>query len=269
MKQFFALVFLIFTIKSVGQSDLKGKYLGIKQHVFIEVNMMMFNSIEDVISSEPLNGRNVLYSKSKYDPITNLDSLIGHEFIVDSVITLTAENVYNPGKYWLKCFDLKRNRTVIIKHGIPSTKYPFYIHSKANLPISPCSDLLETELDEFEDYKKYTINFTTYGVMKTTKKGYTYPYVLRLSMNDNEDDPKGLWIIFNDGSKLSKPDFDIMSIKKVAGNYSVFISLTHQEMLNISKKIITKYRIGTIANEISIDSANRIKDAAMCVVSKS
>ena len=134
-----------------------------------------------------------------------------------------------------------------------------------------CYDIEETKKDKFTGEKTFRtsilngINFTK---IVSQEGAITYYLGAEVYGNIRVADRKGVHILFEDGSKLSKPDeeIDVEVHDAETYVYYAFVMITAKELKILSEKLITDTRTHIFDSEIDKESAFIIREHAKCLL---
>lgn len=130
-------------------------------------------------------------------------------------------------------------------------------------------DEIDYEKDKFDDIERsYTPIISGINYLKTIEKGKTTIYMtVRRIHKDLILNGKGLYLLFDDGSKISKPnediDFDIVSNGHL---YKAFFELSKNEIRLLTEKTLTDTRLIAFDSTIPKDSDAILKEYLKCLV---
>ncbi len=118
------------------------------------------------------------------------------------------------------------------------------------LPVGAFSQELcakiETEIDKFTGERNFTSPILDdVHFIKSIKSGRTVYYLSLSTIGSTPSYGKGVYVLFNDGSKISKPleenDVDVNSGRGF--DITAFISLNPSDIKMLSEKVISDFRI--------------------------
>ena len=169
--------------------------------------------------------------------------------------TLTQQNVffiYNPWNEYL---------------------FPFLI-SQEEIDSNIFCSRIEKKSDDFTNEVSYSTPFYEGKdliplVFYKIIKGGNKTYYLSLTANGNTVvvDGKGVIILFEDGTKINKPNVKIeVNAKSDGYEYSAFFPLTVQEIQFLKNKKITNYRLYIFDNKLNKSFAEKLKYYSKCLL---
>jgi hypothetical protein len=106
------------------------------------------------------------------------------------------------------------------------------------------------DLDDKITYRSPILNDVS--ITKVIKNGTSSYYLsLRTEGSTLNYDGKGVIVLFQDGTKWSKPTekIDVKSVEGSGWGYRSFITLTQEDLLLFSSKVIKKFRLYIYDNE--------------------
>ncbi len=222
---------------------------------------------------------NVIYPETKYKFNTVKDSLLNRIFLVEDIIGKDG-NTFTGGSYFDKPIFLLRDTTT--KQAIYylydkqyENNFPFLV-SQITIDINTLCSKIERRTDDFTN--EVTINnpiiegrkISSMILYKTIKSGKVF-YFLSLetygsTVNVGET---GLIILFDDGTKMSKPTIKIdVDTDEKGFKYSAYIPLTETELKSLTKKKIKKFRLYIYDEEVSPGFAEKFTYYVKCIMEK-
>jgi hypothetical protein len=203
------------------------------------------------------------------DVTSDYTKLVGKEFIVLAVYEAFSR-FPEKGKLYALELDSKELGKIYYSYN-PKYDFDFELEVVGGLDYPQdffCSKITEQK-DKFEDKTTY---FTPYengiSFMKTIENGKSALY-LGVDVNGStlNVSQKGLNILFEDGTKFTKPEAKI-DTKVASGSgylYSAFVKLTPAEIKILTEKNITDTRVYIYDGTVDNDSAIRIREYLKCL----
>src|SRR5690606_32228987 len=254
--------------------EYKGMELYIDENYSVDLIKKFFSNSKDVYLKD--NDHSVIFKKgsSFWDNITtSLDSLKGNRFLVSSITNDSGEEI-NEYNYSIKnvVFHLKNldsEKFIYYKYSDESDiGFPFLIRNSKDIDKTLKARIIRN-VDDFTNEihissPYHIIPNTYFGRMKITinkfinkgvPKYYLFLYSYGSQLNVGK---KGAIILFNDNSKLNKPnaDIDVESDRGSAfWNYSTSILLSESDLRLLGLKKIKKFRLYIHDESITDDEA--------------
>ena len=208
-------------------------------------------------------------SGSSYLPVSDYKKLVGKEFKVLEIFEITPKYTSSEKEYAIEIENPEIGK-IFYKYN-PRYEHNFELEVVGDLDYPEdffCSKI-KNEKDKFEDAERfYTPTENGIRFMKTSSKGKS---IIFLSVNNYGSSlsvaKKGLTILFEDGTKFTKPEANV-DAKVNSGSgyfYSVFIQLTQEEIIFFTEKNITDSRVYAYDNTVKKDSAKKIRAYLKCL----
>lgn len=150
---------------------------------------------------------------------------------------------------------------------LPSISFSQNSYEESN-DVNYC-DKIEVIVDNFEDRKTHISPYVSgFKIIKLVKNGDTH-YYLRVDVPGSivSVGKKGLYILFEDGTKISKPNAEI-HIEVGSGDYytySAFIMLAQEDIEILTTKKITDHRLYIYDGKVSSEESDIIIKYAKCI----
>lgn len=196
------------------------------------------------------------------DGTTSIDSLLNRVFTVSEILSIQGEpfsgspDMRNVPIFVLK--DVDANETIYFRYN--NSKYydfPFLI---GGCDFNCFNPLIKKNVDDFSGEIEFKTPFSIgqdwlpFFIIKSISKGKT-TYYLKLTEKGSTLNvaEKGVYILFEDGSKIEKPNekINVKAEKGTQWEYSAFISLTSSDLVALKTKKIKKYRLYIHDKELS------------------
>jgi hypothetical protein len=288
-KQIFTLTsLLVMTFSTLTAQTFKENFLG---DDFMQYKGAFFKLKENVISGfshsfygdlkncQKLYDNNVIYPDTKYTFNTVVDSLVNRIFLVENIIGKDG-NTFSGGSYFGKpIFMLRDTITKQVIYYLYDKQYEHdfpFLTSQIIIDINAICLKIEQKKDDFTS--EVTINnpiiegrnISSMILYKTVKSGkVSYSLSLRTYGSTVNVGITGVIILFDDGTKISKPTvkIDVDSDEK-GFEYSAYIPLTEIEVKSLTTKKIKKFRLYIYDEEVSPGFAEKFTYYAKCVMDK-
>jgi len=229
----------------------KGVYLKLKDGNYASGLMGTFYS--DLKYCQKVIDKNVLYSKGGSSYSSNEDSLINRIFFVETIVDKNGATIENSSYLTKPILVLKDtlNKQIIYFKYDKNYKHKFpFLTSKIRLDKDAFCKKIKRKVDDFTD--DITINsplidnrnISSMIIYKTISKGKVI-YNLRLKTFGSTVivDGTGAIILFEDGTKITKPvKIDVEADTK-GFEYSAFLPLTQNDLEILSSKKVKKFRL--------------------------
>ncbi len=212
---------------------------------------------------------NTPFSTKEEGTTTKYSELVGKEFNVVDVYEITPS--YSGGD--------KNYAIEIVNEDIGTLFYkyePTYVHNfelevvgGLDYPDGFFCDDIEYENDKFEKIERFYApiqNGITF--MKTIINGKSTIYMTVMVHGEGLNvNGKGVWILFEDGTKISKPNADLQIDVATNGyRYAGFIELTKNDIKLLTEKTMTDKRLVIYDGSIDTNSAVILKEYLKCLV---
>ena len=200
---------------------------------------------------------------------TKYNELVGKEFIVVGVYEIAPKYSSNDKEYALEIVN-EEIGTIFYRYD-PSYIFNYELEVVGGLdyPKGFFCDEIEYEKDKFENIERfYTPIKDGILYLKTRENGKTTIYMtVRVHGKELSVNGKGFYVLFEDGTKISKPD-DVITVD-VATNgyvYEGFVELTRNDIKLLTEKIMTDKRLIVYDGTVDKDSAIILKEYLKCLV---
>lgn len=208
-------------------------------------------------------------SGPNYSLVSDYSKLVGKEFKVLEILEIVPKYSFSGKEYAIELENPEIGK-IFYKYD-PRYEHSFELEVVDGLDFPKdffCSKI-EHQKDKFEDKETFFSPYASgISFMKVINKGVTTIY---LSVRVNGSTPnvgkKGLNILFEDGTKLTKPDADI-DVKVSSGSgyiYSAFIQLSQSEIKLLIDKNITDKRTYIYDGTVDNESAKKIREYLKCL----
>lgn len=254
----------------------KGAYFKLKDNAISGFNNAFYGDLKYCQKSYDIN---VIYPDTKYKFKTVKDSLVNRIFLVEDIIGKDG-NTFSGGAYFDKPIFLLRDTTS--KQAIYylydkqyEHNFPF-LTSQITIDINALCSKIEKRTDDFTN--EVTINnpiiegrqISSMILYKTVKSGkVSYSLSLRTYGSTVNVGETGVIILFDDGTKMSKPTVKIdVDTDEKGFEYSAYIPLTETEVKSLTTKKIKKFRLYIYDKEVSPSFAEKFTYYVKCVMEK-
>lgn len=211
-------------------------------------------------------------SKKKGDPVTIYKSIFFKDLKNDTLVFDNVTYLIENGAYKIPLTSLNGKRKYVLNYSsVLRYEFPFSIIDPIIIPDNFFCSELKYKKDEFKDTE--TINTGMNGdinFFKTIKENDTF-YTMVLSVNANSflSNKTGVIILFNDGSKIIKPNENISSNITDYPNYYhsiAAISLNNEDILKLSKNGIKGYQLYTENKMFTQFESERYLGLFKCII---
>ena len=222
---------------------------------------------------------NVLYPEKDYKFNTSKTKLEGRIFSVDKIINKEGDDFtgkasrINAPILILK--DTTTKEIIYFKYDVKyaTTSYGFPFLTNVTLPEEYFCNKLESKKDDFSGeitiQNPYSQATKEYIYKIINKSDTTYYLSLKAYGSTVTVDGKGVIILFENGSKLEKPDEKIdVKVGQKDYDYSCFIRLSKEDIELLRKNKISKYRLYIYDTNLSSFSAESLVKYTNCIVNK-
>lgn len=236
---------------------------------------LQFDTVTKVLTKEPIGKKKADFKPFQagvsYSPVSDYSKLVGVEFKVIGVYEETVKYDFDKGKYYV--FALKNDALGIIYYEY-DTKYKHNLELTAvgglKFPKGYWCSKFTIIKDKFEDKTSYySPQESGFSLIKIIARGITKYY---LSVEEGGStatvDGKGLFLLFDDGTKLNKENakIDVKVGDKGRFIYSAFIELTNEDLVILKTKKITDNRLYIYDGTVNLESANLIQEYVKCIL---
>ncbi|MGQ2985028.1 hypothetical protein [Flavobacterium sp.] len=221
--------------------------------------------------TKPEKDNKPLPTGPSYAPRSDYQKLVGKEFKVLAIYEMVPKYDWQKKQY---AIELQSDEFGTIYYSYNSeyeSSYELEVVGGINYPEGFFCHEITTEVDKFEKSETYyTPTEEGISFMKVKKGGKSSTYlsvsVPGSTLNVNK---KGLYILFSDGTKFSKPEAKIDVDANSSGyRYSAFIWLTQAEILMFTKKTITDIKLYIYTDPIETESSKMVKEYLKCLSKK-
>jgi hypothetical protein len=205
-----------------------------------------------------------------YSLVSDYSKLVGKEFKVIAIYEIVPKYSFSNKEYAIE-IENDEIGTIFYKYN-PEYEHSFELEVVGGLdyPEGYFCKKIEHKVDKFEN-KETFFTPTENGIsfIKTIENGKSNIYLsVRVNGSTLNVNEKGLFILFSDGTKISKPaakiDVDVSSGSGYV--YSAFINLTQEEMNLLTKKSITDTKLYIYEGTVDNESAVKIKEYLKCLM---
>lgn len=285
LKNLLIACFIIISSCSTAQS-FREYYLG-KDFLFYEgslfkvddkaISGFIYSFYSDITYCFTAYNANVVYPSSEHNFVTIKDSLVNRIFKVEKII-YKSSNDSPIRKYYEKPIFILRdtNNQKIIYYLYDKnyeSEFPFLVSNVTLVKDFFCSQINETT-DDFTD--EILINnpviegnqISPVILYKSIINGkVSYRLGLRSYGSTVNVGQKGVYIIFDNGTKLNKPSAEIdVDVSEHGYCYSAYITLSSLEVKMITEKRIKKYRLFIYDTNVNAGFAEKFTCFAKCIV---
>lgn len=274
----FSLLFKIssaqtFELNFLGEDFMqyKGVYLKLSDNAS-SFNNAFYSSLNSFMSDE----NNVMYPDSKYRFNTIKDSITNRIFKVVDIVDKNGNTHRGISPKYDKAFlvlsDTVTKQIIYFKYDAEySRKFPFNT-SKINLDGKILCGNIERKIDDFENTIKLNsplfINNQIAPLIiykDISKTNSSYFLSIRTIGSTATVDGTGVTIIFDDGTKWSKPVKIDVKVNNSGFEYSAFIPLTTTDLNTFSQKKVTKFRLYVYDKNISSIDGEKFSSYVKCI----
>lgn len=254
----------------------KGAYFKLKDNAISGFSHAFY---DDLKYCQKSYDNNVIYPDTKYKFNTVKDSLVNRIFLVEDIIGKDG-NTFSGGAYFDKPIFLLRDTTsnqaiYYLYDKQYEHNFPF-LTSQITIDINALCSKIEKRTDDFTN--EVTINnpiiegrqISSMILYKTVKSGkVSYSLSLRTYGSTVNVGETGVIILFDDGTKISKPTVKIdVDTDEKGFEYSAYIPLTETEVKSLTTKKIKKFRLYIYDKEVSPGFAEKFTYYVKCVMEK-
>ena len=220
---------------------------------------------------------NVIYPDKRYSFSTVKDSLANRIFKVENIIGKDGVPIKTPSFFNKPIFvlrDTSNQQVIYFKYDTQyEHNFPF-ITSKIEFDLNILCSNISRKVDDFTD--EITLNspfvdgrkISSMIIYKRIQNGnITYNLSIRTIGSTVNVGESGVIILFEDGTKINKPEEEIDVDSDENGfEYSAFITLSQSDLQTLKTKNIRKYRLYIYDEEINPGEANKFKAYVNCIV---
>ncbi|WP_159023117.1 hypothetical protein [Formosa sp. L2A11] len=208
-------------------------------------------------------------SGPSYSLVSDYSKLVGKEFKVLEIFEIIPKYSFSGKEYAIE-LENPEIGVIFYKYNPKyESSYELEVVGGLDYPEDFFCSKIEYQKDKFEDKETF---FSPYengiSFMKTIVNGKPTIYLsVRINGSTPNVGKKGLNLLFEDGSKLTRPEADI-DVKVSGGSgyiYSAFIEPTPSEIKLLTEKNITDKRLYIYDGTVDIDSAKKIRAYLKCL----
>lgn len=240
------------------------------------LNYCFYGSLKDCQTSF---NDNVLYPEKEFKFVTSKTKLEGRIFSVDKIIDNQGNDLTGRASRMnapiLVIKDTTTKEIIYFKYDVKyaSTSFGFPFLTNVTLSKEYFCNKLESKKDDFTGEVKiqnpYSSTTKEYIYKMINKSDTIYYLSLKAYGSTATVDGKGVIILFDDGSKLEKPDEKIdVKVGQKDYDYSCFIRLTKEDIQLLRKNKISKYRLYIYDTNVSSFSAESLVNYTNCIINK-
>ena len=238
---------------------------------------VQFDTVTKVLTKEPIGRKKEDFKPfqagESYSPVSDYSKLVGIEFTVTGVYEETPKYDFDKGRNFVLALTNESLGTIYYEYD---TRYKHDLELSVvgglEFPDGYWCDKFTINEDKFEDKTSYySPQASGFSVIKIIKNGATNYY---LSVEEGGStanvDGKGLYILFADGSKLTKENASIdVKVGSQGGFiYSAFVELTPEDLEQLKTKKITDNRLYIYDGTVNDESAILIQEYVKCILSE-
>lgn len=240
------------------------------------MSYMFYGSLNDC--QTPLNN-NVLYPEKEYSFNTEKSRLENRTFLVEQIVNKEGKdfsgkaNRSNTPILILK--DTASGEFIYFKYDskYATSSYGFPFLTSLTLSKNYFCEKLEIKKDEFTGDITIQSPFSSsskeciYKII--SKSDTTYYLSLTATGSTLNIDSKGVIILFEDGSKLEKPNEKIdVKVGQKDFEYTCFIRVSKDELAKLCTNKISKYRLFIFDTSLSSFSGEKLRFYINCIIDK-
>lgn len=259
------------TVKPIEKSESLQKYH--YQNFYLQ-----FDTITKTLKKEPIGWKKESFKPyqtgESYSPVSDYAKLVGMEFKVVGIYEENRQYEFEKGRFFV---------LVLENESLGKIYYEYDAEFEHNLELSVVGGLkfpdkywcnkLTIVKDKFEDKTSYySPQESGFIVIKiVTNDRITYYLDVETGGHTVNVSGKGLYILFEDGSKISKPQAEIdvkVGNKYTPYIYSAFIELSKEDLEIMKTKKITDKRLYIYDGTVNPEAANLIQEYTKCIVSE-
>jgi hypothetical protein len=261
-------LYLNATVKPIEKSQTLQKYA--YKNFYLQ-----FDTVSKILTKESI-GKNKQEFKpfqagEPYSPVSDYSKLVGMEFKVVGVYEETAKYDFEKGQYFV---------LVLKNDALGTIFYEYDSKFEHNLELTTvggikfpegywCSKLTIIN-DKFEDKTSYySPQESGFIVIKVISNGVPKYYLdVEEGGSTVNVNGKGLYLLFDDGSKINKENAEInvkVGNKYTPYIYSAFIELTNEDLNILKTKKITDNRLYIYDGTVDSESAILIQEFVKCI----
>jgi hypothetical protein len=250
----------------------KGVYLKVKEDATSSLSYAFYGNLKYCQSSF---NNNVIYPDTKDNYITIKDSLVNRIFVVDNIVDRNGKSISDSN-------EVLYNPIFILK-DTTTNKIIYYLYDKSNefnfpfitspIPKKDLCSLIIRDVDDFTDeislrspYSNDNLQMYPMAIIKTISKTKTTYYLSLLAIGQTVSlFEKGVIILFDDGTKWTKPNEIDVEATENGFEYRAFITLSLADLTTFSTKKIKKYRLYVYDKEVNSNDADNFKIYTKCI----
>jgi hypothetical protein len=237
---------------------------------------LQFDTTTKVLTKKPIDKKGVHFKPfqvgESYSPKSDYSKLVGVEFKVIGVYEKAPEFDFDSGTHFVLA--LKNENLGIIYYEY-DTRYKHDLEitlvSGLNYPDNYWCNKFTISKDKFEDKISYFSPQTSgVTVIKVVSKNISKYYLSIEEYGETANvDGKGLYLLFDDGSKIIRENVDIdVNVGRNGGFlYSAIIELSSDELNLLKSNKLTDNRLYIYDGKVDNESANLIQEYIKCILS--
>lgn len=254
----------------------EGAFLKLKDHAISGFGYTFYGDLKYCQKSYD---NNVIYPDNKYNFNTVKDSLANRIFLVEDIIGKDG-NPFTSDSYVDKpIFLLRDTATKQAIYYLYDKQYEHnfpFLTSQITIDIEALCLKIERRTDDFTD--EVTINnpiiegreissMILYKTLTSSKESFALS--LRTYGSTVNVGKTGVIILFDDGTKMSKPtvEIDVESDEK-GFEYSAYVSLNETEVKSLMTKKIKKFRLYIYDEDVSPSFSEKFTYYVKCILEK-
>ena len=250
---------------------------GIKQYMYKNF-YLQFDTVSKVLTKDYIGKKRTPFKPFQTGEyastsVSEYSKLFGMEFKVIGVYEETPKYDFNKGQYFVLALKNDQLGTVYYEYD---SEYKHNLEIKVvgglKFPEGYWCDKFTVNKDKFEDKTSYySPQESGFTVIKIVSNGTTNYYLRVEEVGSTANvGGKGLYLLFNDGTKINKEN---VQIDAKVGNkgwyiYSAFVELTNQDLEILKTRKLTDNRLYIYDGTVNSESATLIQEYIKCLLTE-
>ena len=254
----------------------KGAFFKLKDNAISGFNHVFYG---DLKYCQKLYDHNVIYPDTKYKFVTVVDSLVNRIFLVEGIIGKDGNNFSGGSNLEKPIFILRDTTTKQAIYYLYDKQFEHnfpFLTSNIAIDLNALCLKIEKTTDDFTNVVTFNnpiiegrqiSSMILYKTVKSDK--VTYYLSLQTFGSTVNVGKTGVIILFDDGTKMSKPTVKIdVDAEEKGFKYRAFIPLTEIEVKSLNTRKIVKFRLYIYDEEVSPGFAEKFSYYVKCVLDK-
>ena len=210
------------------------------------------------VPESTVDSKNILHPNKEYNFCTDIEKIKDNVYRVDSIFDFQYKSF---DQKIFKLVDTKTNESIYYKYSTRNDYDYLLLTEPIVLKESDFVKEIEREVDDFTKEIKINSPYNSQvGILyKYIKKGVVTYYLSLEIGSSGIQRGSGVYILFTDGSKWSRPNEKVDITYRSGFQNNVFIRINESDLNTFKTKTIKKYRLYIHDQEVDKAEADKFK----------